>query len=228
MVAPREVPREGDSPTGAPREVAPREVPRARWLPEGCPARGGSPRGARREVAPRGVPGARWLPAGRPARGGSPRGARREVAPRGVPGARWLPERCLTRGGSPRGAPREVIPREVHRERPLSERQPARGHPGAPPPRGDPSWRSPPAATIPALSGLEPERLREELVHERRPVRRLLVVRGPAVPTLDVLVVRHVLARSEHLRRELARVPRVDPVVPRRGREQHGRVVDRL
>src|SRR5690606_27575428 len=177
-VTPRQAPARGDSPRGTPRELIPREAPREGGFPQ-----------VHREW---------WLPERCPER----------VIPKGVPRARWLPEGCPTRGGSPRGAPREVIPREVHRERPLSERPPAKGHPGAPPPRGDPSWRSPPAATIPALSGLEPEPLREELVHQRRHVRRLLVVRGPAVPTLDVLVVRHVLARSEQLRRELARVPR--------------------
>ena len=51
--------------------------------------------------------------------------------------------------------------------------------------------------------------------------RRLLVVRGAAVAALDVFVVEHLVAALLHFRHHFPGVPGVNPVVPRRGGEQH-------
>src|ERR1700722_4713037 len=65
----------------------------------------------------------------------------------------------------------------------------------------------------------------QELKHQRPLQGPLLVVSGGAVPALNVLVVTHFMPLFGESRHHFARVPRVHPIVPGRGDEEHRRVL---
>ncbi len=65
----------------------------------------------------------------------------------------------------------------------------------------------------PMFNGLFGEFIPEELISQRLHERGLLVVRGAAVPSFDVLVVEHVVPLVLHLGNHLSRMPGMNPVV---------------